>query len=130
MADVVTPYASGVLVTGIAGAVLATVAGDATGALNFTSLGANLVQVGAPAMAGSLLTQLVFPLNPENSTGIVEAGDAKRALFGGTATAGVLIAAGALPAQFDMQLVSFILLASGAVFAGDFYIRNKYHKRT
>lgn len=121
-------FAFGILATAAAGTVLATAVGNAEGITDITSLTANLIQVGAPCAVGSAVAQL-FPsrLDPTNPAGgLLEKPDFKRALLGGTATAAVLIGAGALPPQFDLQLASFVLLASAAVLFGDIALRWKY----
>lgn len=118
-------YASGAIVAGIVGTVGATLVGSAEGITNIASLAANFIQVGAPCMAGSAIAQLVMPVDPgkfEPTKDKVKH-DAQAALVGGAATAAVLIISGALPATFDSQLVSFILLASVAVYAGEFAVR-------
>lgn len=117
-------YATGAIVAGLVGTFGATLVGSAEGITNISSLTANFVQVGAPCMAGFAISQLVMPVDkePADTKGRLQY-EAKAGLIGGAGTAAVLIIAGALPATFDMQLVSFVVLAGVAVFAGEYAVR-------
>jgi hypothetical protein len=118
-------YASGAIAAGVVGTFGATLVGSAEGITNIASLAANFIQVGAPCMAGSAISQMIMPVEPDKYEPTKEkvTHDAQAALVGGAATAAVLIISGALPAVFDSQLVSFVLLASMAVYAGEFVVR-------
>lgn len=86
--------------------------------VGITSFATNIVQFGAPVALGTNVANL-FPgisLKPTNRkiTDYVY-----RGVVAGGVAAGVLMAAGVLPLQFDVQLLSLVGLGAVSCIAGD-----------
>ena len=103
------------LVGGIIATTFATLSEE--GGFSTQSVFQNVIQIGAPAIVGGLVANLIVP-PPDNMNDLLM-NSLYRVPIAGVVSVGILMAAGAIPATLDGQAIMLGLIVGGSVVVGD-----------